>query len=338
MAQSLRGTIRLSFKLHGYEFAAALLTAVAVATWALAITVRSDVSRLDPACMAEWAALGADASQACAELIGRWGATIVSESPTLIGALAYVPFAVGLLAGVPIVAREIESGTIRTAWALFPDRTTWLIGQSLPIFLMVLIAMMALAVTSDRVENYRMLWGYSPVDDLGKYGHVLVSHYVVAFSIGLGVGSLLGRTLPALVLGTAIVLALSAGTSLAHQLWSSEQTLSAISEGSGPNARSLSPGSVFVKSVWRAPDGRELSTSDAVAAAHSAGVPLPAPDDQADSRALEWLEASGYVPVGLGVSRDVAVSWANWEAGGLYFVATGFATVAAFAVLRRRPR
>ena len=36
------------------------------------------------------------------------------------------PLVAGLLAGGPIVARELESGTARLAWSLGPSRLRWL--------------------------------------------------------------------------------------------------------------------------------------------------------------------------------------------------------------------
>ena len=52
------------------------------------------------------------------------------DAPQWIGGLLLTPllvvtYAVGLFLGVPIVARELERGTVRLAWSLAPSRWRW---------------------------------------------------------------------------------------------------------------------------------------------------------------------------------------------------------------------
>jgi len=143
----------------------------------------------------------------------------VSESPGFIAALLYLPFAMGLLAGVPIVGRELETGTARTAWSLYPRRLRWLSRQTLTILAALTALAIALALVSSAVESGRSIWGYSPLEDQGRYGVVLVANTVMAFAIALAVGALLGRTLPALVLSTLLVVALAGASVQAHDAW-----------------------------------------------------------------------------------------------------------------------
>ena len=336
--REVTGSIHLSFKLHRFEFSTALLAGLILAIWAWSIAFRSDASALTPSCVHEWAEVGADAEPACAQAMRAWGTVVVNESSRLLGALAYLPFAIGLLAGVPIVAREIETGTARTAWSLYPERAVWLARQTMPIFVAILAVMSLVALTSQSVESARVIWGYSAVEDMGRYGFVLVANAVVAFAIALAVGALLGRTLPALVLAAACMVAISGATSQAHTVWLGGLQPTVVNVGSGPGAQELSPGAIVTDIAWRAPDGRQLSLAEATGIAHSAGVPAPSAEDPGDSAAVGWLEAHQFVPLGLGITMDTALSWGLWEATGKYVIAAAFAAVALFAVRRRRPR
>ena len=53
---------------------------------------------------------------------------------------AVFPVVAGLLAGGPIVARELESGTARLAWSLGPSRLRWFVQRAVPILASVLVA------------------------------------------------------------------------------------------------------------------------------------------------------------------------------------------------------
>ena len=335
--RSLIASTRLSFKVHRFEFATALLVASGLLLWGVLIALRSDSSGLSQSCIDEWARVGSEASSGCAQTIRAWGTTIVSESPGFIAALLYLPFAVGLLAGVPIVGRELETGTARTAWSLYPSRLLWLARQTLPILAAVTVLSIALALVSSSVESGRSIWGYSPLEDQGRYGVVLVANTIAAFAIALAVGALLGRTLPALVLSTMLAIALVGASAQFHDAWLRTLPTEVISEGSGQTARDLSPGAIATGSAWRSPDGGLISPEEATAIAHGSGVSEPDSGDLADSAALEWLEGHGYVAVSLGIPKATALSWEVWETTGKLVIAIAFGGLAVYSVRRRRP-
>jgi hypothetical protein len=62
-----------------------------------------------------------------------WGGALAVDGEKLFMAMKILPFGVGLLAGVPIVARELEMRTAQTAWSLNGSRLRWLIRQVAPI-------------------------------------------------------------------------------------------------------------------------------------------------------------------------------------------------------------
>ena len=47
--------------------------------------------------------------------------------------LLLVTYAIGLFLGVPVIARELERGTVRLAWWLTPSRWRWYLARLLPI-------------------------------------------------------------------------------------------------------------------------------------------------------------------------------------------------------------
>ncbi len=337
MTQTVIRSVRLSFGLHKFEFATAVLVALAFAAWAWSISLRSDTSVLSASCIAQWADKGPAADPPCAQAVQVWGTVVVGESSLLFDILALLPFGLGLVSGVPIVAGELESGTARTAWWLYVDRLGWLARRATPIVVATVVATSVLALGTDAVERARVIWGYSSLDDLGRHGFLLVADTLLSFTIALAVGSLIGRVLPALIVATALTAGLVFLASQLNDLWLRTIPPVVVGEGSGPDAQDVSPGAVVTGWMWRAPDGGLLSRQDGAGLAHAAGVPLPGPGDEADSAALEWLEANGYLPVTLGVPRATALSWAAWEMTGKLIGAAAFAGLAGFTVRRRRP-
>jgi hypothetical protein len=113
---------------------------------------------------------------------------------------------VGLLGG--IVARELEARTAQTAWSLSGSRLRWLIGQVAPILVVLGVTVTFAALAAGLLEANRQAWGEFTFHYLEEYGPLIVFRAFCAFGIGLPIGGLLGRTLPAFVLGAALSLAL----------------------------------------------------------------------------------------------------------------------------------
>ena len=152
-----------------------------------------DAANRDPVCEAIFAS--ADTAQ-------RAGAIVM-------GAMAVIPIAIGLMLGVPVVAREMELRTLSLAWSLSPSRRRWLLSRLLPMLAIVLpglvlvgIALIGLAEAQAAAE-YRGL----SLDDMGNHGPVMVSRGLMALGIGLLAGALTGRTLPGLAVAAVVMFA-----------------------------------------------------------------------------------------------------------------------------------
>ena len=145
-------------------------------------------------------------------------------------------FAVGLILGVPLVAREIEHGTAQLAWTISRSRVLWFLGRVAFATTVAVILASALAVTTEILASTMR-----PDVDLsrdfsfhGNRGPLIVGRAIVGVGAGLLVGALVGRQMPALLLGVILVGALYAASAMAFPLWyRGEAELASIDEALG---------------------------------------------------------------------------------------------------------
>ncbi len=114
--------------------------------------------------------------------------------------LVAAPVLVGIFWGAPLVARELEAGTYRLAWTQSITRTRWLAVKLAVVGLasMVVVGLFSLMVT----------WWSSPLDKVhmdrlsagafGQRGIVPIAYAAFAFALGVTLGLLIRRTLPAI--------------------------------------------------------------------------------------------------------------------------------------------
>jgi hypothetical protein len=128
---------------------------------------------------------------------------------------------VGLIVGIPLVARDIEHGTAQMAWTLSRSRTIWLLRRIAFGVLVVVVLLAGLAVITDLLGA-----AMQPNDDLsrsfhfeGNRGVIIVARGILALGIGLLVGAILGRQLPALLLGVMVTGLLYAAVTFAVGRW-----------------------------------------------------------------------------------------------------------------------
>lgn len=125
-------------------------------------------------------------------------------------ALILLPAVIGAFWGAPLVARELEAGTHRLAWAQGVGRQRWLWTKAG-------LGALATAATTG-AASLALTWWAAPVDraigaagDRGGFfvakveplvfdarGVVPVAHALLAFMVGVAAGTLLRRTLPAM--------------------------------------------------------------------------------------------------------------------------------------------
>ena len=122
--------------------------------------------------------------------LGIWLDIFVLAAPALIG----------LFWGAPLIARELEAGTYRLAWTQSITRTRWVAVKLAVVGLagMVVAGLLSLMVT----------WWASPIDRANanrfavpffdERGIVAIGYAAFAVALGVTVGLLIRRTVPAM--------------------------------------------------------------------------------------------------------------------------------------------
>jgi hypothetical protein len=124
-----------------------------------------------------------------------------------------LPALIGLFWGAPLITRELEAGTHRLVWNQSITRTRWLA---------VKLALTGLAaMTAAGLGSLAVAWWSSPIDktaanaNFPKMGPLLfdtrgivpIAYAAFAFALGVTVGMLVRRTLPAMAITLALFLA-----------------------------------------------------------------------------------------------------------------------------------
>lgn len=174
---------------------------------------------------------------------------------------ALLPFVAGLVLGVPIVAREVEHRTAAMAWTLGGSRVRWLAWRTVPVLVIALAAVGLAALGADLMIRAR--WPYDDVGFLsyGTHGVPLVMRAALALVVGVVLGALIGRQLPALLLGVAVSVGLAVALNLAVPLWVLPGELVTTTEAELETSFDVNArlGVRSVSSEYRLPDGTLIS-------------------------------------------------------------------------------
>jgi hypothetical protein len=127
-----------------------------------------------------------------------------------------IPGILGIFWGAPLVAREIESGTYRMAWAQSVSRTRWL---AIKLGLVIVTSMAVAGLLS-----WMVTWWASPLDRVGENAFSTfdqrdiapIGYAAFAAALGVTAGVLIRRTLPAMA--TVAVVFTAARVAMSHWL------------------------------------------------------------------------------------------------------------------------
>ena len=315
----------LTLKQHRFEVGAAALAAFVLGFSALIVTFRLNSVAMPPGCFEAWIeGPGAVSPPDCANAMRLWLSINSNEASYVFGVMWVLPFMVGLIGGIPIVARELEGGTAQTAWFISPSRTRWLIRQLLPVLTLLGAATAFAAVGTAILETTQPR---SVIEHLIVQGPPVVARALAAFGIGVLVGSVVGRSLPAFLVGMVLCAVVA---------WQAEPVrIGWLHARAVPLDHEITNGYSF-GFAWRAPDGTLTPwNEDTFARLVPAGAVAAPEDGQQDFE--DWLYAHGYELVQLGVPDDVARGWIPLEVAGMSLIGLGAIGAAAIAVNRRRP-
>ncbi len=129
--------------------------------------------------------------------------------------LMVLPAVVGVFVGAPLLAREIDDRTHLFAWAQSVTRRRW--------FLYKVALLSGGTLASAAILAGLASWWHPPLDglfDAGRWiffdaiGVVPVAYALFAFALGVALGTLLGRIVPAMFITVVLFAATRAGVSL----------------------------------------------------------------------------------------------------------------------------
>jgi hypothetical protein len=209
--------ILLTYKQHRFEVVATLVLCVGVTVAAIIEALRLNAVHLPAGCDPYSSLYGgpdAQISVACRTASNQWLAIRNGWEMNFIRPLPQVlPFVVGIMLGAPLVAREIETGTAPLSWALAGSRRRWLAARMIAIVLLIVPLLLALGLAADSLEG-ATVHGLNPWANFIDYmnrGVPIVFWGLAAFAGTVALGTLVGRTMPAIVLAVVVCL-LARGT------------------------------------------------------------------------------------------------------------------------------
>lgn len=242
----MRDSIRLTLKMHRFELIA--LTAFAAFLFVAAFWV---AGQLDAVGFGPCAKDTGPVPANCESLGREWYQIQESQASPIFGFIAVLPFITGLFLGGPLVAREIERGTTRLAWSIAPSRLRWYLSRMLPIVAAVGLVTFAAGIAADRLTA-----AISPnvdiansFDSFGQRGLLVAVTGLVMAAGAIGLGAVVGRVLPTVILALILgYLGLTGVVKLHDQFTAGEAVL--------VDGENVGRGDRYVDQFFRLPDGR----------------------------------------------------------------------------------
>jgi hypothetical protein len=214
---------RITFRLHRFTLLAVAAMLLLASVAALIVAAQLHATGVTPECLASIRGIpfGGSATPDCQIRAGEFSSIDAAWGSPLMGALGGIVPLAGLLAGVALVAREIEDRTAAVAWSLATSRTRWLFGRVAPVAAMLVVLFTFASIAATELQRARQ----PAIDPLLSFyndssrGLELIAIGMLVFALAVLVGSVLGRVLPALITAAVIGVLLVAGVFVAEQAW-----------------------------------------------------------------------------------------------------------------------
>ncbi len=242
----MREAIRLTFRMHRFE-----LVAVAVATLVLVVAAYVVAGRLDAVGYEPCADLTISHPASCEALGRAFYAIEESEVPPILGFMAILPYAAGLILGGPLIAREIERGTTRLAWSISPSRLRWYLARMLPVVVAVVALTFAAGFAADRLIAARTpgVDMANSFDDYGARGVLVAITALVMTAGAIGLGAVVGRVLPTIIVALILGSLGLTGVARLHEQYTAREAV-IVDEAQ------VARGDRYIDQFFRLPDGR----------------------------------------------------------------------------------
>lgn len=224
-------SLLLTWKIHRFEvlFVVIVLAVLGVSVWVTSSRIL-DLGLTDSCWPRDEE--GRYATKVCDDLMQRFWQVEGGETGYLRVALTVVPALMGIILGVPIVARELEMRTTALAWSLTPSRARWLLARFLPMLLVGVVGLGLLGWMGTVL--FDALWSGRTVPDLTEIagqGVPLLARGLMAIAVALLIGAIVGRTMPAFLIAAVVMVAWSLVAVPAVQSTLTSQFAVWVSEG-----------------------------------------------------------------------------------------------------------
>ena len=314
--------IRLAFKMQRLELLIFVAAAILVTVASLLITWGASEARASfDAC---YQASGTDANCGTSPSLNdfsMWGGFArISAFVT--------PFAVGLILGIPVVAREVEGRTAGIAWTLSRSRSRWLIQRTLPLVVVVIVLAAAVGIGSEFVTRTNPFADFAANPGFADHtarGWMLPVRALAVLLLGIAVGAMVPRQLPALLLAGAATLALFVGLSIAMDAWMTAEAQPILIDESGRFGPFEGGPRIFDIAYRDDATGEVITMNDF----YNRYGDVAFPDDGQGPK--------GFSEVAIGIPGEQYWVWVSRESaivGGLALLSGGLAVA---VVHRRRP-
>jgi hypothetical protein len=313
---------RLAVKAHIFEVGFVVVLAAGTTLLAALVNQQLDAGGATPDCIARWlGGGGADAAGPCAAAVEAWAAVNSGMAAKVQVLMTVIPLVVGLLLGVPLIARDLEERTVSTAWAFAASRRRWLLHQLIPMVAIGVFLGGLLALASASLEDSRSVGGLwtSTFADASSFGSPVLAHALAALAVGLISGAVIGRTLPALIVAGVVVTVSLAVVGSAQSGW-----MPALVDAGTLDSQTTALDNPWIELRWFTSDQRLLTTPEALALA-------PVGTDS-----VQWIR-DNLTPVSLGIPNAKTSEWQAFETA-VYMAEFVAVTAATFIYIgRKRP-
>jgi hypothetical protein len=241
--------LRISAKFQTIEL---LLVAGVTLAWAIGAAIvgvtLTGYVRSFPSCFGLTEVAGPECAGASLAF-GGWDQT----AELFLWAVLAFPVVLGSVLGAPIVSRELEAGTAQLSWSINPSRGSWLRFRLAPVLLIGAGALSIAAIGGELLQIVRLAGDEPGFLRFDQRGVPVLARGLAAFSVSLFVGTVVGRSLPAVLIAMIVSTTILLGSVTALDAW--RRTESQVVDVTSSDAQSVLRGALILESVVILPDG-----------------------------------------------------------------------------------
>ncbi len=209
----MRTTIRLTFKSLRFEIVAMSVAVILLGGVALYLAWRLGQVGIPRECLYSNSPFGQPLDptlDATCEAMRQQFYVLVNTAGEVLAMTVLIPCVAGLLIGVPLVARELESGPASLAWTLSRSRRSWYLRRVIPLAAIVGLALLLPAAATVIMQGARQpdVDPWASFSDGSLRGPAVLFRGLLALGVGVLAGAVVGRQLPAVIIGGLLAILL----------------------------------------------------------------------------------------------------------------------------------